>query len=137
MPTVRKNVSKLNFQEIAEDFLSMPFSELEKIHQELEKAMRRKKSPTFEKKEKELIDKIKNGGPDEKFWVEFDIYVEKLENETITAQENEKFLPFVEVSQNWATERLKLIIELGKLWNTSPQKVVKRLNITPRNTPNA
>ena len=137
MSTVRKDINSFNFQEITKDFLAMPFSELEKIHQELERIMRRKKSPDFEKKEKELIDKIKNGGPGEEFWAEFDMFAVKSDNHLITDEENKKFLSLIQINQEWAVERAKLIIELGKHWKISPKEVMNQLQIKPRSTPHA
>ena len=60
--------------------------------------------------------------------------LKKLEQETMTPQENKTFLKLVEVTEKWSYQRLLLVKELAKLWDMQVLDVFKRLKITPRNS---
>ena len=132
MAVFESNIEKAKFQEILDKLPSLPVADLEQIVNKASDWIQKKKSPQFHRREKELIDKIKNGGPSEKFWKKYDQLSLKLEDETMTADENQAFQKLTEVTQQWTYQRLKLMIELSKLWGTSLDDILKRLDIKPR-----
>ena len=132
MATLKSNFGEARFQEILDKLPSLQISDLEQIIQKASDWVQKKKSPNFIKKETELIEKIKNGGPSEEFWKEYDRLAAKLEAETMTKPENLEFQELTKITGKWTYERLKLIIELAELWDTSTDDILDRLEIKPR-----
>ncbi len=78
--------------------------------------------------EAELIDKIKEVVSKDDLIRHDDLYL-KLLKEEITSEEHEELGELIDVLENASAERLKYMIHLSRLWNTTVQKVMKRLNI--------
>lgn len=119
-------------EQLLNEVAQLKVPDLDRFKTKFERLFKEKKPPAFIKKEKELIDKIINGGPSEEFWKEYDVLAAKLEAETMTPSENQAFLKLTEITGQWAVERTKLMVTLSKLWNTSLDDVRVRLKIKPR-----
>jgi len=112
----------------------LQITDLEGFVNQALKILEKKKAPEKKRKEKFLIHQIKNGGPSEVFWKKYDILAHKLEQETMSIEENQEFLKLTKVTGTWAVKRTKLMLELAKLWDTSLDDVRVRLKIMPRET---
>lgn len=132
MKTIQTAAGQIKIEDILKALALMKIPEFDDFKAQVEKLAKQKKPPAISKKEKELIDKIKNGGPTEKFWKKFDILSAKLEQEIMTDKENQAFMRLVQVSEKWTYERLQLMVELSKLWDVTLDEVLKRLKIKPR-----
>lgn len=128
----QSNSHQLRFQEMLKELSSYQLSDIEQFVKEAIQLIEKRKSPKFVKKEKELIHKIKTGGPKEDFWKKYDVLSAKLENETMTETENQAFQKLIEVMEDWTVKRMELASELAELWNVSIQDVFKRLDLKPR-----
>jgi len=78
--------------------------------------------------EAELIDKIKEAVSKDDLTRHDDLYL-KLLKEEITPEEHGELGKLIEVLENASAERLKYMIHLSRLWDTTVQDVMKRLNI--------
>lgn len=126
-----KNPEK-RIEELIEAIAQLEIPDLDKFKDRFDRFLNKKRPPGFVQKEKELIQKIKTGGPSEEFWKRYDLLAAKLQDEVMTGEENEEFLEMVKLTELWTYDRLKLIIELSKLWDVTPKDVLKRLEIKPR-----
>lgn len=126
-----KNPEK-KIDELLEAIAQLKIPDLDAFKDKFDKFLNKKRPPGFVKKEKELIRKIKTGGPSEAFWKQYDFLYSKLRDEVMTKEENAEFLKMASLTEEWTFERLKLIIELAELWDTTRQDVLKRLEIKPR-----
>jgi hypothetical protein len=124
------NISR--FEEILNEIANLQLADLERFVQRATQLLEQRKTPPFSNREEELIHQIKNGGPAESFWKEYDTLAVKLEAETIGEEERQLFLKKIEVMEQWSVERLKLTIELSQIWQCSPKEVLTQLNIEPR-----
>jgi hypothetical protein len=132
METIQTGSKQVRFQEMLKELSSYQLPDIEQFVKQVLQLIEKRKSPNFIKKEKELIDKIKNGGPSEEFWKKYDVLAAKLENETMTDEENQAFEKLIAITGKWTYDRLKLMTELSELWNTSLEDILKRLDIKPR-----
>jgi len=82
-------------------------------------------------KEKKLIDKIKNGGPSKEFLKRQNILLKKSIQGTITTTEHQEALAMIPIVSKWDLERIKLMLQLAELRNTTLEAVRISLNITP------
>ena len=121
-------------EQLLKEVAGLKIPDLDAFKAKFDKLFTQKKPPSYSKKEKELIDKILNGGPSQTFLKKFDKLANKLEQETMTSKENEEFMKLVEVTEKWSYQRLLLVKELAKLWDMPVSDVFKRLKITPRNS---
>lgn len=114
------------------DVTQLKMPDLEGFIEKALKILEKRKSPDFKKKERELIDKIKNGGPSAEFWKKFDALSSKLEREVLTEVERKESEKLVKIMEQWTYERLLLMKELAKHWDTSLDEIPKRLKLKPR-----
>lgn len=86
---------------------------------------------TKNKKEQEtdLLLKI-NEGLDSETQKRYLELSQKSVNHTLTENEHQEFLILIEKTENQAVNRLKYLIELSKLWNTSVGNTMNRLEIS-------
>ena len=104
--------------------------DLEKVLSKVATFLARKKVPHLTKEEANLILKIHEGLPDD---VEsrYQELQSKLLQEEISDQEHQELLGLIKLSEQKANERLKYIIELSFLWDTSTDEVMERLDLKP------
>lgn len=122
-----KDIEQL-FKEVTQ--LKMP--DFEGFVKRTLKILEKRKSPEYKKKEKELINKIKNGGSSKEWKDKYDRLSAKVSHEEITEGEHQELLTLIPISEQWAYERLVLMIELAELWDIPLEDVLKRLKIKPR-----
>jgi len=132
MATIQGDSQQVRFQKLLQEAANLQLTDLEQFIKQLQHLAKRKKTPRLSKKEEELIEKIKNGGPDEEFWKKYDSLLAKLEEEVMTEKESLEFESLIEITSKWTYDRLKLMIELAEIWDTSVDDVLQRLKIKPR-----
>ena len=133
----RNNNPEKKIEQLLKEVASLNIPDLDTFKAKFDKLFNQKKPPSYSKKEKELINKIKNGGPSQTFLKEFDQLAYKLTQETMPPEENSRFLELVEVTEKWSYQRLLLVKELAKLWDMPVLDIFKRLKITPRKSVHA
>ena len=84
---------------------------------------------TEKEREADLLLKINEGLDlaEQKQYLELS---QKAVNQTLTESEHQYFLVLIEKSETKAVNRLKYLIELSNLWNTSVDNTMKRLQIS-------
>lgn len=82
----------------------------------------------------QLIQKIKNGGPDEDVYQRHDELLVKSVRGEMNDEENNELNELVPLFDTWAVERTKMILELAKRWGISPKETMEKLNIKPVST---
>jgi len=132
MKTLQTDSEQIDIKELMKVIAQLKIPDLNDVKAQIDKIIKKKKPPSFSKKEKELIDKIKNGGPSEEFWKKFDVFAEKLEQEIITEEENNEFGKLIQIMEEWTYDRVLLMIDLAKLWDVKLEDIPKRLNLKPR-----
>lgn len=83
-------------------------------------------------REKELIDRIQNGGPSEIFWRTFRDYARKSDENVISEEEQQAFSKLIAWSHNWDAERVALVVELANLRGNTFEATWESLNLEPR-----
>ena len=126
---VSSNV-KIDFQEVLKGFAKSEVSDLERFMEQLSILIARKKVPSLSKKETELIKKINRGLP-EKIQSRYSKLLPKSVNHSLTETEYQELSDILPMMENLGVERLKHMIELATLWETSVDEVMKRLGIKP------
>ena len=129
MNSVPSNSKQVRFQEILKELAALKLSEMEQFMKEAAKLFEKMKLPEYSDREIELIDKIKNGGPSKEIFNRHDELLKKSLRGTMTEEENREALELIPIFDKWTVERLKLMIELSNLWNTSVDEVMNRLKI--------
>ena len=132
MKTLQTDSDQIDIKELMKVIAQLKIPDLNEVKTQIDKILKKKKPPSISKKEKELINKIKNGGPSEEFWKKFDVFAYKLEQEMITEEENKEFSKLIQIMEKWNYERVLLMIDLAKLWDVKLQDIPKRLNLKPR-----
>ena len=87
----------------------------------------------YSMEEAELIDKIKNGLPEDVFVRQEELGM-KLLREEITEEELQQAIEINNKTEAFAAERLNNMIRLSKMWNTTVDEVMKQLNVKPPKT---
>lgn len=107
---------------------------LEKAKQflkELENEMKTlNKPPALSKKETELLLKINEGLPED-IQLRYNELLAKLSEETATEAEHQELLQLLPQVEAKSVERLKYLVQLAQLWNTTVDEVMDRLGIKP------
>lgn len=133
MKAIQTSLGKVDIQDFLNSISKLKLPDLESFSKEVLKILEKKKTADFIKKEQELMDKIKNGGPPKKFQQRQKELLLKPVQGVINDKEHQEALKMIPVAEQWAVERTKLMLELAELWETSLEEVLKRLDIT---TPN-
>lgn len=98
---------------------------------EIEKEMGHSaKATSLSREETELLLKINEGLP-EKVQLMYKELLHKLTQETITEPEHQELLQLIPQMEAKSAERLKYLVQLAQLWNTSVDEVMDRLGIKP------
>jgi len=90
----------------------------------------RLEQPTYSEEEIELIDKIKNGLSKEVL-ARYEELSLKLLRREISEIERQELIEISGETQQFAADRIYYMIDLAKIWNTTVEEVMKRLNIYP------
>lgn len=128
MDAIQNQPQQIRYQQILKELSQQKVSELEQFAKQLLHLIERKKSPDYRDKESELIEKIRTGGPSQKFWAHYEELAAKSDKKVLTAEEKTMYFAAIEVIRKWDLEKLKLMMELGKLWNVSLSDVTNILN---------
>ncbi len=131
MPSVQFNSQiKVDFGEILQGLSKLELSDLEQFMAQVSTLVARKKAPSLSKKETELLKKINEGLP-EKFQSRYVGLLTKSVNETLTDKEHKEALQMIPIIEKHRVDRLKHLIDLAAIWDTTVDEVMKRLGITP------
>ena len=108
---------------------NLQLSELERLVRELDAVIVRKKNLDINLKERELIRQINQTVLDTDQRVRYLILAEKLENETISAEEHLAFIALTEKDEELRNERLKYLIELAQLTNIDVLELMEQMGL--------
>ena len=98
---------------------------------ELEKEMKASdRPPALSKEETELLLKINEGLPEE-VQLRYNELLVKQSEETITEAEHKELVQLIPRVEAKSAERMRYLIQLAQLWNTSVDEVMERLGIKP------
>lgn len=107
---------------------------VERVRQFLKEAEREigasEKAPSLSREETELLLKINEGLPEDR-QLRYNELLSKLSKETITEPEHQELLQLIPQVEAKNVERLKYLVQLAQLWNTSVDEVMDRLGIKP------
>lgn len=129
MATIQQSSNQHKFKEILQELADLQLADLEQFVKQATKLLERKKSPKFIKKEKELIDKIKSGGPGSEIVNRQNELLKKSVEGLMSEAENKESLRLIPIFDAWTLERFQLMTELAGLWDTDVDKVMDKLNI--------
>ncbi len=132
MKLIQTTSGKIEIGEVLQGLAELNLSDLERFAKQFTKLLEKKKFPEISQREQKLIDQIKNGGPSEGFYKKYDPLSLKCAQGIMTEDENKVYLELIKVSEKWAVERLKFMVELADIWGVSLDDVLKRLDIQPR-----
>ena len=88
------------------------------------------KPPALSKEETELLLKINEGLPEE-VQLRYNELLIKQSEETMTEAEHKELVQLIPRVEAKSAERMKYLIQLAQLWNTSVDEVMERLGIKP------
>jgi len=125
------NNPEKKIEQLLQEIAKLNIPDLDTFKAKFDKLFNKKKTPAYSKKEKELIEKIKNGGPSKKIYDRHLELLKKSVQGVITDAENQEALKLVPIFDKWTLERVQLMLELAKLWDVSLEDVRKRLKIKP------
>lgn len=108
---------------------NLQLSELERLVRELDAVIVRKKNLDKNLKERELIRQINQTVLDTDQRVRYLILAEKLENETISAEEHLAFIALTEKDEELRNERLKYLIELAQLTDVGVLELMEQMGL--------
>lgn len=130
MPTVQvKSNIELGIEDILAGIDQLDTPELENFLQQVSQLLARRKAKSLSKKETELLIKI-NEGLSRHEAERYKKLAAKLEDETMTPEENREFLELVEIVEANDAERLKYLIELARLREVSLEELMQQLGLT-------
>lgn len=128
-----KNNPQQKIEQLLKEVAELKVPDLNLFKKKFEQLFKQKKPLSYSKKEKQLIDKIKKGGPSKEWLSKYDQLSAKVTKETITSAEHEELLKMIPIAEKWTYERLKFMVELAELWEVSLDEVINRLKIEIRN----
>lgn len=133
MATAKINSNKNSkIDQLLKEVIQLSVPNLEGFVEKALRILEKRKAPNYQKKEKILIEKIKNGGPSTKFWKQFDALSLKLEQEQLSPTEQKILEQLVQEMEQWNYKRLLLMKDLADHWDTNLAEIPKRLKIKPR-----
>ncbi len=88
------------------------------------------KAPSLSKEETNLLLKINEGLP-EATQLRYNDLLKKLTQGRLTEMERQEFLQLTSLVEAKSAERLKNLVQLARLWNTTAEEVMDRLGIKP------
>lgn len=88
------------------------------------------KEPSLSKEETTLLLKINEGLP-EATQLRYNDLLKKLTTDRLSETERQEFLQLTALVEAKSAERLKNLLQLARLWNTTAEEVMDRLGIKP------
>ena len=108
---------------------NLQLSELERLVRELDAVIVRKKNLDKNLKERELIRQINQTVLDADQRVRYLMLAEKLENDSISADEHLEFVALTEMDEELRNERLKYLIELAQLTDVGVLELMEQMGL--------
>lgn len=108
---------------------NLQLSELERLVRELDAVIVRKKNLDINLKERELIRQINQTVLDTEQRARYLMLAEKLENETISADEHPEFIALTEKDEELRNARLKYFIELAQLTDVGVLELMEQMGL--------
>lgn len=129
MKTIQTDAGQIKIEDILNGIAQLKVTDLEGFAKKVMTILEKKKTPNYQQKEKELVHKIKNGGPSKDFQKKYNALLAKSVKGIMTDEENKEFLTLIPISEKWSVDRLQLIIQLARLKHISIQEVMSQLEI--------
>jgi hypothetical protein len=120
----------MDAQSLLYNAAQMPVTELESFIHQLNALVTRKKTPDNNVRETVLLDKINRTVLAKLKRERYHALIYKLEMETISDTDHAELLELVEEEEKIRVKRLKYLIELSQLRNTTLPQLMKTLELT-------
>jgi hypothetical protein len=133
MASMHKTTENLGIDDLISGVSSLETTEIELFMQKLGQLVARRKTPSASERETTLLMAINQAIP-QKLQARYTKMIEKLENETMTPDENKAFLKLVDKMETLNAKRLQFLLELSQLRGVSLETVMSQLHL---NTPDA
>jgi preprotein translocase subunit SecA len=133
MVSTHNTAHNLGIDDLISGVSSLETTEIELFMQKLGQLVARRKTPSASERETTLLMAINQAIP-QKMQARYTDMIEKLENETMTPDENKAFLKLVDKMEAQNAKRLQYLLELSQLRGVSLETVMSQLHL---NTPNA
>ena len=130
MSSMKSDSQNFDLNTVLDSIPNLNIDDLKKVLSKVNTFIARKKVPHFSKEEAALILKIHDVLPED-VEARYKELQEKVLQEKITDKEHQELLNLIKISEQKANERLKYIIELSFLWETSTDEVMERLDLKP------
>lgn len=125
---IKSNV-KVGMEEVLKAAASLETPELEVFFQKIAELVVQRKSPVLPSQEAELLVKINEPALSNEAQAEYTCLYKKLQLETINENEYEQLSQLMQKVEQKGVERLKYLIELSKLTNTTLVELMTELKI--------
>ncbi len=132
MVSTHKTVHNLGIDDLILGVSSLETTEIELFMQKLGQLVARRKTPYASEQETILLKAINQTIP-QKLQARYTEMVEKLENETMTPDENKAFLKLVDKMEAQNAKRLQYLLELSQLRGVSLETVMSQLHLNSLN----
>ena len=113
------------FNKLLEDAKTLGDAELRAFLRELVKLLPNENKPNYDR-EQELLSKIEKNNLSSEFWLEYNQLADQ-----------ERFQELIKITRVRDLERIKLTLELSKIWGTSLDETRSLLNLTSDQAANA
>ncbi len=131
MKTIQTDSGQIKVEDLLNSIAQLKIADLEGFAKQVTNILKKKKAPILKKQEQDLIDRIKNGGPSKTFLKRQRILLEKSVKGLITETEHQEALAMIPIASKWDLERIKLMLQLAELRNTTLEEVRISLKINP------
>ena len=123
--------STIDNQSLLLDVAKMPVPELERFIKDINALLRRKKTQDKALRERQLLDKINRTVLNASQTERYHILIEKLELGTMTDAEHLEFGILANNEEKLRNHRVKYMIELSQIRESSLPQVMESLGLTP------
>ena len=120
----------LDLKAVMDGMAQLELADLESIASKVNQLVAQKKAPNLPAREAFLLQHINNGLPVE-LHEKYRKLMTKSADEALTEEEHQELLKLVPVVEAKQVERLKYLVELAQLRNTSVDDLMDQLGIAP------
>lgn len=129
MPTVQIT-SQIDFNEVLNGIAQLPPQELEQFTEKVLALRAKRHAPSLSKNETRLLKKI-NQGVKPEFRNRYTELNAKLQDKTLTSQEQQEFIALTDQIELADAERMRSLVELAQLRQISVDTLMETLGLRP------
>lgn len=130
MPSIEFNSNKDGMDKILNNVSNLETSDLEQFLQEVAYLLAKRKVKSISKRESQLLLKINKPLLSIKAQLQYDIFYQKLKEETITDTEHTRLLSLMKRREKKGVERLAALVELSQLKKITPKVLMKKMGLS-------